>query len=91
MTALFTEWGVIEWHDLEVFNAINVLEHFQSLFSVSKVIQKRLGYIVDYAKIGELVNSTTICAIVKTVNERQVLHLWWQTRPPLHIRYKKLY
>ena len=70
MTALFTEWGVIEWHDLEVFNAINVLEHFQSLFSVSKVIQKRLGYIVDYAKIGELVNSTTICAIVKTVNER---------------------
>ena len=70
VTWLFTEWGVITWHVLEVFKAVDVLKNFESSSSVSQGIQKRLGYIIDYAKIGELVSYTTIRTIVKAVYER---------------------
>ena len=61
-------FGAGSWSDLEVFGCDNVLDWFKTNHTdVKRVIQKRLGYIVEYARHGVLRDSTTMRDIMAKV------------------------
>ena len=71
--ALFTgHWRVREWSDLMVFNSTDVTTTLTSRDGLpeeitSPVIVKRLGYIVDFARVGVLTDQTTMNDVVRGV------------------------
>ena len=59
---------VLAWSDLKVFGRDNVSKWFKSNHTnLNRVIQKRLGYIVEYARHSVLHESTTMCDIMAKV------------------------
>ena len=63
-------FGVSQWRDLEVFDRNDVSEWFKSNHSdLKRVIQKRLGFIVEYARYNVIHDSTTMREITTTVIE----------------------
>ena len=68
LNTMLNEWGVLHWEDLIVFTCTDVNEFFKSNFETTPVvIKKRLGFIVDYSKIGTL-GTITMSKIVTAVN-----------------------
>ncbi|KAI2499912.1 hypothetical protein MHU86_14582 [Fragilaria crotonensis] len=71
--ALFSEhWQARDWCDLMVFTSADISTALVQNGVVPEeltapVIVKKLGYIVDYARIGELTESTTMTQILSTV------------------------
>jgi hypothetical protein len=71
--ALFSEhWQARDWCDLMVFTSADISTALVPNGVVPEaltapVIVKKLGYIVDYARIGELTESTTMAQILSTV------------------------
>ena len=68
-----TEWHVKTWQDLSVFSSADVSADLQASDKVtseikSKVIIKKLGYIVEYAHFGTLVPELTMNEIVLEVD-----------------------
>ena len=67
LSTILAEWGVMQWEDLIVFTCDDVNEFFKSNFETTPVvIKKRLGFIVDYSKIGPL-GTMTMSKIVTAV------------------------
>ena len=61
-------FGANSWSDLEVFGCDDVLDWFKTNHTdVKRVIQKRLGYIVEYARHSVLRDSTTMRDIMAKV------------------------
>ena len=71
MEALFKHLGVQRWEDMIVFSAKDIVDEIHAAPEPgalkSKLLQKRLGYIVEYAKHAVLDESTTMNTIVHTV------------------------
>ena len=71
MEALFKHLGVQRWEDMIVFSVKDIVDEINVASEPgplkSKLLQKRLGYIVEYAKHAALDNSTMMNAIVHTV------------------------
>ena len=71
--ALFSEhWQARDWCDLMVFTSADISTALVSNGVVPEeltapVIVKKLGYIVDYARFGELTESTTMTQILSAV------------------------
>ncbi|KAI2508499.1 hypothetical protein MHU86_5898 [Fragilaria crotonensis] len=66
-------WQVMTWSDLVVFNSADVINALQpgtgiSVELTAPVVAKKLGYIVDYARIGKLTPTLTMNEIVISVN-----------------------
>ena len=62
-------FDVTSWKDLEVFDRDDVAEWFESNHThLKQVIQKRLGYIVEYVRYNVILDSTTMRDIMGTVN-----------------------
>lgn len=69
--ALFKHLGVSSWEELIVFSAQDIenelsASQYTGPFA-SKLLQKRMGYIIEYAKHGTLDESTTMTHIVQVV------------------------
>ena len=87
---LFAEkWQAKNWSDLMVFTSIDVAEAFAPSQEIpaeatAPVIVKKLGYIVDYARIGVLTETTTMNDLVRLVtsSSRQVSHRGSQPHSP---------
>ena len=62
---LLNNWSVREWKDLEVFDGDDVKEYFKDNHkSTTRLIMKRLVYIVAYAKVGYVSNESKLSEIV---------------------------
>jgi hypothetical protein len=72
--AVFVDrWQAKNWADLMVFTLTDVAEAFAPgtdihVEATAPVIVKKLGYVVDFARIGVLANDTTMNDIFKSVS-----------------------
>ena len=69
---LLNEWSVREWKDLEVFDGDDVKEYFKDNHkSTTRLIVKRLVYIVAYARVGYVSNESKLSDIITAVKQAE--------------------
>ena len=69
LIALLEHWGVSEWSQMEVFGRQDVTDFFKGYKNaVSILLQKRVRYIVEFARRGTINDSTSLRDIISIVD-----------------------
>ena len=67
---LFAFWGIESYPDLEVFGRSDALDYFKGQTNPASVlIQKKIGYMVEYACYGAITDSITMRDIIGMVDK----------------------